>query len=99
MRSAKSYLLIPFQWLWRLFFFINFALTFFLFYPLFFVFLSRRKWFPLVFKLKKVWGRFLVYLPGIFFSVKYEQKPKKDKAYVICSNHFSYLDVILTYVV
>lgn len=98
-RPKQYYLLIPLQWLWRVFFFVNFALTFFLFYPLFFIFLSRRKWFPLVFKLKKVWGRFLVYIPGIFFTIEYREKLDKNRACIICSNHFSYLDVILTYLV
>jgi len=92
-------LLLPLQWLWRIFFFVNFTVTFFLFYPFFFVMLSNRRWFYGVFMLKKVWARFLLWPPFIFWTTDYETKLDKKRAYVICSNHASYLDVILTYAV
>ena len=92
------YILFPFQWLWRTFFFTNAVLTFFLFYPVFLVLLSREKWFPKVFRLKKVWAHFILYPAGIFYSIDYKKKPARNQAYVICPNHTSYLDIMLIYI-
>ena len=96
MRLRK--LFIPLQWIWRTLFFINFALTFFLLYPFFSLFLSSRRWFPLVFNLKWIWAHLLTWPLGIFYSIERRSQLKKGQAYVICPNHTSYLDVILTYV-
>ena len=93
-----KYLLFPFQWIWRSLFFINAVVTFFLFFPFFFVLLSSRKWFPLVFKLKKVWGHFMLLPLGLFYSVKRKSKLDKNRAYVFCPNHTSYLDIMLIYI-
>src|SRR5947209_4782860 len=92
------HLFLPLQLLWRIWFFANFGITFFLFYPLFAIFLSKRSWFPLVFKLKKVWGHFLTIPCGLFYTIEYRARLDKNRAYIICPNHASYLDVILTYV-
>jgi 1-acyl-sn-glycerol-3-phosphate acyltransferase len=93
-----KYFFYPFQWMWRMLFYVNAIITFFIFYPLFFIFLSREKWFPLVFKLKKVWGRFLLFPIGIFFQIKRKPKLDKNRAYVFCPNHTSYIDIMLIYI-
>jgi len=98
LRMKLRRLFIPLQWMWRTLFFINFGVTFFLFFPLFSIFLSSRKWFPMVFRLKWVWAHFLTMPLGIFYSIERRSVLKKGQAYVICPNHTSYLDVILTYV-
>ena len=40
-----------------------------------------------------------MYPLGLTFKIRYESKIDRKRAYVICANHGSYLDVILTYVV
>jgi 1-acyl-sn-glycerol-3-phosphate acyltransferase len=92
------YILFPFQWLWRSFFFLNAIITFFLFYPVFLVLLSREKWFPKVFRLKKVWAHFILYPAGIFYKIDYKKRLDKKLSYVICPNHTSYLDIMLIYI-
>jgi len=87
----------PLQWLWRLFFFVNAILTYFLFFPFFIIFLTSQKLFPAVFRLKKIWGHFMVLIPGLFYSVERKSKIDSGRAYVFCPNHTSYLDIILTY--
>jgi 1-acyl-sn-glycerol-3-phosphate acyltransferase len=93
-----SYILYPLQFIWRTLFFLNALLTFFLFYPFFFVFLSSRKWFPRVFKLKKIWGNLMMLPLGVFYSIERKSKLDKNRAYVFCPNHTSYLDIFLIYV-
>src|SRR5689334_18892443 len=99
MNFKPRYLFYPFQWIWRFFFFLNAAITFLLFYPLFYFFLSNDKYFPAVFRLKKVWGHLMIFIPGIFYSVERKTKLDKNQAYVFCPNHTSYLDIILIYLV
>jgi len=96
-KKLLQYLVFPFQWIWRSLFFINAVLTFFLFFPAFYVFLSREKWFPYVFWLKKVWARFILFPVGIFYTVDRRMQFKPNQAYVICPNHTSYLDIMLIY--
>jgi 1-acyl-sn-glycerol-3-phosphate acyltransferase len=93
-----KYILYPFQWLWRAWFSINAVITFFIFFPFFFVLLSSRKWFPIVFRLKKIWARFLMFPAGLFYSIERNSMPDKKRSYVFCPNHTSYLDIILIYV-
>lgn len=79
-------------------FFVNAVLTFFIFYPFFFILLMKDKRFPLVFKLKKVWAHFLLWPVLIFYKIERNAKLSKDQAYVICPNHTSYLDIMLIYI-
>jgi len=61
--------------------------------------LLREKWFPGVFGLFKVWGRSMMWLVGLFYTVKRESKLDKTQAYVFCPNHTSYLDILLIYII
>jgi 1-acyl-sn-glycerol-3-phosphate acyltransferase len=83
--------------LWKVFFVLNFGLTLILLFPLFFILLSRKSWFPKAFMLMKFWARIILYIPGIRFKVKYETKLSPSKTYVYVSNHSSYLDIVLSY--
>ena len=67
-------------------------------YPLFFVFLSKREWFPIAFKLKKFWARCILIVPGIFVEVKRETPAESlPQPAVFCANHASYLDIVISY--
>ncbi len=46
----------------------------------------------------KVHARMIVFLSGIKVEVINRYTPKKDETYVICPNHISYLDIVLTYI-
>ncbi|REJ80837.1 MAG: 1-acyl-sn-glycerol-3-phosphate acyltransferase [Bacteroidetes bacterium] len=98
MKKLLKYLLFPLAWLWRSFFFINAVITFFLFFPFFAVLLMKKKWFPLVFRLKKIWAHFILFPTFIFYRIESQFVPKKGQAYVFCPNHTSYLDIMLIYI-
>lgn len=89
--------MIALKKIWRFLFFLNFGLTLLFFYPLFFILLQNKKWFPLVMKLKRLWAKFILFNVGLSYEVEYEKKLDKSATYVFCPNHTSYLDVILTY--
>lgn len=94
------YLLIIPRALWKLLFVANFVVGLLILFPFFYVLLSQRAWFPLAFKLKRVWAHWILTVPGIFVKIKrtvpiYELPEKA----VYCANHASYLDIIINYLV
>lgn len=65
-------------------------------YPAFYFLLASRKRFKAAFKLKRFWAVFLQL--GFLSWVKKEQEEELPKgAFIICSNHSSYLDIIFMY--
>jgi len=79
---------------------LNFIVSLIVLYPLFYVLLLNKKWFPTVFKLKKVWVAWILFITGIIPKVNYQvSKNKLPKTAVYCANHMSYLDIVLTYYV
>jgi 1-acyl-sn-glycerol-3-phosphate acyltransferase len=83
--------------IWRTLFFANMGISFLLLFPFFYIFLSKEKWFPHAFKLKKFWARLIVHNTGIFLKVEGKEHIKEGQVYMFCANHTSYLDVILSY--
>ncbi|MGZ4057660.1 MAG: lysophospholipid acyltransferase family protein [Bacteroidia bacterium] len=69
-------------------------------YPLFFIFLSKREWFPKAFQLKKFWARWILIVPGLFYKITYRIPANKlPQPAVYCANHSSYLDIVYSYLV
>jgi 1-acyl-sn-glycerol-3-phosphate acyltransferase len=94
-----NYLLIIPRTLWKLLFLLNFVLGLLILYPLFYLFLSRKKWFPLAFRLKKFWAAWILLIPGLF--VRIERKTAAStlpQPCIYCSNHVSYLDIVVSYI-
>ncbi len=58
--------------------------------------LRKRSWFRYVFRLKKIWAHIIIFGCGIFYNIKKEGVIDRKRAYVICPNHTSYLDIVLT---
>ena len=98
MITALHYFLFPFRWLWRSLFFINAVLTFFIFFPIFFILLQRESWFGYVFWLKKIWAHFILFPLLIFYRIDRVTDIDTKRAYVFCPNHTSYLDIMLIYI-
>lgn len=88
-----------FSRVWRYLFFINGGLMFIILFPFFKLFLSKEKWFPIAFRLKRVLARLIVFNTGI--SVKKIGPANLDtkQAYVFCPNHTSFLDIVVSYLV
>ena len=89
-------LLAPFRLLWKAFFVVFFVLSLLALYPLFYLFLSRKQWFPIAFRLKRFWAFLLRTVPGILLTVRKDAALPKGP-FVICSNHSSYTDIIMMY--
>jgi 1-acyl-sn-glycerol-3-phosphate acyltransferase len=65
-------------------------------YPLFWILLRKKQWFPAAFKLKRMWSRGFQVL--LFCPVKATFKsPLPKPPYIVASNHCSYLDTVFMY--
>lgn len=94
-----NYLLIIPRTLWKLLFLLNFVLGLLLLYPLFYVLLSRKKWFPFAFKLKRFWAAWILLIPGIFVRINRKNSTAPlPQPCIYCSNHVSYLDIVVSYI-
>lgn len=86
--------------LWKLLFLLNFVLGLLVLFPVFYILLLKEEWFPLAFKLKRFWARWIVTIPGIRVDVAKDFNLKKiNTPVVFCANHVSYLDIVVSYIV
>lgn len=93
MKKAKEIL----GGIWKIYVFCWFTLLLLLLYPLYFLFLVSEKHFNKAFLLLRFHTRLLMYLSGVFTTVKNSHFIEKGQAYVITPNHSSYLDIIILY--
>ena len=78
----------------------NFLLGLIVLYPIFRILLWNEKYFAYAFKLMRFWAGWILFVPGIIVKVKGKEHLKKlPKAVVFCANHFSYIDIPVSYLV
>ncbi len=75
---------------WCAFWFVT---LFLLLFPFTWLFLQREEWKPYAHYINRLWGKLFFPLAGIRFKVEYRFKPEPRGTYVLCANHFSYLDI------
>jgi 1-acyl-sn-glycerol-3-phosphate acyltransferase len=95
-----KYLLVIPRALWKTLFLLNFILGLIILYPIFRILLSRKKWFPLAFKLKKFWAGWIMIIPGLILIT--ERKTAAEtlpQPCIYCGNHVSYLDIVASYLI
>ncbi len=98
--KQMNYLLIIPRALWKTFFILNFVLGLIVLYPFFFILLSKRKWFPLAYRLKRFWARWIMIVPLLFYKITWKTKKENlPQPCIYCANHASYLDIVLSYLV
>lgn len=71
------------------------GLPFFFLFPIFYLLLSRKSWYPLAHRLRVFWSWIPVVLGGYWFTRKQDFAFDKNRGYVICFNHSSHLDIPL----
>lgn len=76
--------------IWCAIWFVSLYLVLF---PIQFVFLQRTEWKPLAHTINYIWGRLFFMGVGMPIRVEYRFRPDPKGVYVLCANHFSYLDI------
>ena len=93
MKKVKRFFSKVFRAWYATYFFVTLGLL----YPFFWLSLTKEKWFPVTFKLKKFWAG-LLQIGGLFrLKITWEEELPKDTPFIICPNHSSYLDIIMMY--
>jgi 1-acyl-sn-glycerol-3-phosphate acyltransferase len=73
--------------------FVLFTILFLLFFPLFLIPIVFKKQHELTGVLNRWWAYILFILVGLPWRVETRSKLDKNKQYIFCPNHFSYLDI------
>lgn len=79
--------------LYTLWIFILFVGSFFILFPLYYVFVQNRKWHHLAHELTKIWARIIIYLSFIRVEEVFEEQLDKKETVIFAPNHFSYFDI------
>ena len=84
---------------WRFWFGLIVILGIIAFFPLLWILLRNSNWYNFFHYLCRVWSRIILFLSGFSLETEYEEKLDPAKAYIICPNHVSYVDIPLTFAV
>lgn len=90
-----KYIKIPFLLVWRMWFYILLFITILLMIPFLLVLTSNEKYYPVFWKMVRIWAKILVYGMGFRLKVTADQKIEKHKSYMFCPNHSSLLDAFV----
>lgn len=80
---------------WKLYVGVAFTVTLLVFFPVFYVLLSNKKWKKFTFALNVFWSRLMRIL--CFYAVDVKGENDQELPSIICANHTSYLDIFLMY--
>lgn len=85
------------SWIYNIWVGLYFAISLALLYPLFWLFLTREAWFPKCFQLMRFWGWSITTAAGFWIKIKRESATPEPGPVVYCSNHHSYMDIVMMY--
>lgn len=83
--------------LYKIYFALYFSISLVLFYPIFKVLLSRKKWFPIAFKFMRLYSKLWLFFTGIKLKVIGAENVIHNEPYIICANHSSFVDIPCLY--
>jgi len=81
--------------LYRIWFYILVALPIILLFPFLLISILKESWYPLFFRLARVWARCILIGMGFRYRIEREQTPKPNKSYMFIANHTSMADIML----
>jgi len=85
--------------LFRVWFYIAVFIAIVILGPFIFFSSLSPKTFKTFFFFARIWGKLVLFLCGYRVSVDWHEKPKADGQYIICANHTSMLDIMLTFAI
>jgi 1-acyl-sn-glycerol-3-phosphate acyltransferase len=85
-------------YVWKIYFFLVVLITVIVLFPLLLIFLLNEKYFNTGHKLVSFQAKLILFLVGVRSKI-HGNLPKDGRTYIVCSNHSSYLDILLLYAV
>ncbi|MGK0414906.1 MAG: 1-acyl-sn-glycerol-3-phosphate acyltransferase [Polaribacter sp.] len=87
-----KYIKTPFLLVWRMWFYILIAVTIVLMIPLLLILTSKETYYPIFWKVIRVWAKTLIYGMGFRLRVTKDEVLDRNKSYMFCPNHTSMMD-------
>ncbi len=85
--------------IFRVWFYVAVFIAIVLLFPFIFTTSLSPKNYKSFFYFARIWAKLVLFLCGYRIAVKWHEKPKNDGQYIICTNHTSMLDIMLTYAI
>lgn len=90
-----KFLKMPFQLIWRIWFYVLVFSTILLMLPLLLILTSDQKYYTTFWKVIRTWCYVLVYGMGFRLKITRDQELARDKSYMFCPNHASLMDAFV----
>ncbi|NRD18481.1 1-acyl-sn-glycerol-3-phosphate acyltransferase [Winogradskyella eckloniae] len=85
----------PFWVLYRIWFYILVAIPIIVMFPILIISILREQWYPLFFKLARLWSKFILIGMGFVYKIEKAETPNPKKSYMFVANHTSMADIML----
>jgi len=92
MKFLRNFLIL----LWRIWFFAWMLGTIIVALPVLIIVISKEDWYPIFFKIARVWANTILFVMGFSTKVEREEELAASQSYVFCPNHTSIIDILLT---
>ncbi len=86
---------IVFWILWRVWFYVVMGAIILIMFPLLFISILKEEWYPMFFKLARIWAKGVLFGSGFYYRIEREQEPIPGKSYMFVANHTSMTDIML----
>lgn len=90
-----SYIRNFFILLWRIWFYVLIVVPIIILLPFLLISVAKDSWYPMFFRLARIWARIILVGMGFWPQVKRLQKTEKGKSYMYIANHTSMTDIML----
>lgn len=87
----------PFRVIYKIYYLVFFVSSLILFFPIEYYLLSDSSRFPKAFAIMRFHAFILLFFAGVILKIKGSKNIPKNGAYIICSNHTSFLDPFCIY--
>lgn len=94
-----KYLLWPFRVIYKLYYLVIFSILMIVSFPFYYYLFANAKRFPGAFRMMRIHAKVLLTLTGIFIRVKGKEHIPESGAYILCTNHTSFLDAFCLYAI
>ncbi len=93
-----EYFIFPIRIIYKIYFFLFFAISLILLYPILYFLLSNSSRFSKAFVVMRIQAYLLLVFAGVYMKIKGRLNIPKYGSFIICPNHSSYLDIPCLYV-
>jgi 1-acyl-sn-glycerol-3-phosphate acyltransferase len=92
-----KFIYYPFWLIYRLWFYALVFICTLLLSPLLIISISKRSWYPIFFRIARVWANFILIGMGFYKTIHWEESLKRGQSYIFVANHTSMLDIMLMF--